>query len=213
MTTPNYLDVPTLKAYMPTNEVSTTSIWDTEATTLCTNLSRAWDTFTFRKPGAYAVAAPTTRYFDGVNPNANDFVNSIFVDEMAQAPTAVQISTSGSQTGFVTMASSDYYMWPYNAAEEGKPFLRIDLDLISGSTKKWPMYPRSVSVTGLFGYSTSLPADVLQAMLLFAVRFIRKSQQNYLDVGTFLDSGQVLIGMKTDPDLTELIRHYRKSRV
>lgn len=209
----NYIALADVKAYMPNNDVSTTTQWDALVTTLCTNLSRAFDTLTFRKPGAYAMTTSASRYFDGVPQTAGDFANSIFIDELAAAPTSVSISKTGSQTGFVAMATTDYLLWPYNAADDGKPYLRIDLNLVDGQTKAWPSQPRSVQVTGPFGYSATVPADVQEALLLYAVRMLRKAQQNYLQVGQILDSGQIMVGMQRDTDLENLIAYYRKARV
>lgn len=210
MTPAVYLTREQVAAYMPTNEVSTTTVWNTFLDTVCQNVSRAFDTLTFRQPGDYAVEDDTTRYFDGVPVTATDYVLCLAIGELA-ALTSVSIAPNGGDT-FTLVPADSYWLWPYNAAQDYKPYLRIDLTG-SGSVAQWPTRPHSVQVIGKFGYSTEVPPDVYQALLLYAIRFLRKAQQNYLEVGTLLDTGQIMLGMKEDTDLVQLIQFYRKSRV
>lgn len=204
----NYITLAQVKAYAPTNEVSTSTVWDATVTTLCANLSRAFDTLTERHPGAYAVTAASAKYYDGVKPTATDYIDSLLVDEMADAPAEVAISNSGG--AYVALASADYFPWPDNA--DGIPYTRIDLNPY-GQTKTWGYDRRRVRVTAKFGYSQTVPADVLEAMLLYVVRLMKKVQQNFQEVGQLLDSGVVLIGMRRDEDLQTLIAYYRNSRL
>lgn len=210
MTAPNYVTPEQVQAYMPANDVATATTWDATVTLLCTNCSRAFDKLTFRPPGAYAVADDTLRYFDGVPATATDYVGSIFTDELVEL-TSVGIAPNGGSS-FAPLDVNNFWLWPYNAAAEGKPYLRIDL-APDGAVKCWPSRPHSVQVIGKFGYSLEVPADVEEAILLYIVRMIRKAQQNYLEVGTMLDNGQVMVGMKVDHDLQELILMYRKGRL
>lgn len=209
MTIPNYVTSAQVKAYMPTNEIATSTVWDNVLTTLCANCSRAWDKLTFREPGAYAVDADTTRYFDGVPVTATDYLDQILVGEICAV---TSVSTAPNGGSFAPMNNADYLLWPYNAQLEGRPYTEVMLNP-NGGISSWPSTKRSVQVVGKFGYSLTVPDDVLEALLLYVVRFIRKNQQNFLEVGTITDSGQVYIGMKVDPDLQDLVRMYRRGRV
>lgn len=211
MTLPDYVTAAMVRAYMPTNEVATSTVWDADVTTLCTNCSRAFDTLTFREPGAYAVSDDSTRYFDGIPCTATDFITMLLTGELA-ALTSVSIAPSGGSS-YSSLLADNYWLWPYNAAAEGKPYSRIDLNPDGGAVKLWPSRPHSIQVVGKFGYSQSAPADVQEAILLYIVRILRKAQQNYQDVGAMLDSGVVMIGMKTDHDLQELILMYRRPKL
>jgi hypothetical protein len=205
VTTPVYVTLAQVKAYWPTNEVSVTTDFDALVTTLTTNCSRCWDTLTWRNPGDYAVVTPDTLWYDGVPFTATDYLDVLPIDEIAAVPTSI-ISDG------YTLLSTDYFMWPYNAPHNFRPYTQIRLNP-TGMLKLWTTKIHAISVTGLFGYSVVVPPDVSEALLLYIVRMVRKSQQNYLEVGTLLDSGQIMIGMKTDPDLQVLLEHYRKSRV
>lgn len=211
MTLPDYVTPEMVRAYMPTNEVATATVWDADVATLCTNCSRAFDTLTFREPGAYAVSDDTTRYFDGVPCTATDFLTMILIGELADL-TSVSIAPNGGNS-YNPLLVDNYWLWPYNAIAEGNPYSRIDLNPDGGAIKLWPSRPHSIQVIGKFGYSQIVPADVQEAILLYIVRMLRKAQQNYQDTGTMLDSGVVLIGMKTDHDLQELILNYRKPKL
>lgn len=211
MTLPNYVTAAQVKAYWVNNGVQNTSQYDNVITTLCTNCSRAFDVLTFHLPGAFAVTADAAQLFNGKPWTATAYQLSIAVPELATTPTLVEISISGSQTAFVPLASTDFYCEPLESPLVGKPFTTITLDAQNGQYKQWPIYPRSIRVTGKFGYSTTIPDAVNEALLLYVVRMIRKIQNNYLEVGQLLDSGQVMIGMKYDPDLQTLIQQYRKA--
>lgn len=208
-----YVTLAQVIAYNPENELSTSTTWNTLITTLCTNCSRAFDTLTFRQPGAYFVTDDATNYYDGIPPTATDFITTKIVDEIAAAPTSVSVSMSGDPSAFVALSSADYFMQPYNATNSGKPYTKIALNMISGAYKAWPCLPRSIQVVGKFGYSTSVPADVQEAILMYVTRLFKKVQQNYQEVGTLLDTGQVMVGMKKDYDLNLLITYYKKSRL
>lgn len=196
---------------MPTNEVATSTVWDSNVEVLCANCSRSFDTLTFREPGAYAVDTDTTRYYDGIPFTATDFVDLLFTDELA-ALTSVSIAPNGGST-YTAVDAANFWLWPYNAAVMGKPYTHIRLNAEGGSVQAWPSRLHSIQVTGKFGYSLIVPADVQEAILLYIVRMLRKAQQNYQDVGTMLDSGVILIGMKQDHDLQETILMYRKARL
>lgn len=205
MTVPNYFTAADLKAYWPVNEIVTSTVWDAMMATLGTNVSRALDVLTWRQPGEFAVSDVTTRTFDPPNQLSTDFQTTLFIGELADVPTLVSING-------LAVPSSDYWLKPYNAAAEGRPYTSILLNP-DGTTQSWGVKLHSVTVTGKFGYSMTLPPDVFEAAMLYAIKFIRKAQQNYLETGTVLDSSQVMGGMKVDTDLQELILQRRKSRL
>lgn len=206
MTPPAYFQLSDVKAYMPNNEVSNTTKWDGLVTTLTTNMSRAFDTYTSRAAGAYLVTADSTRYYNGVNPNATDYTTNLLIAELAGTPTSISIANSSYQ--YTPMLSTDYFMWPDNAALDGYPYWRVDLNP-NGQTTAWPWMRRAVQVVGKFGYSQAVPSDVFEALLLLAVKYVRKAQQNYLKTGTVLDVAQIMGGMDVDPDIAGLILYYR----
>lgn len=204
MTPSNYLTLEEVKAYAPNNELSTSTIWDGLVTTLCGTLSRAFDRFTFRDPGAYAVTGTSVLLFDGVPDTATDYRQYLDIGEMADTPTLVTING-------VSVPSNDYWPEPYNALSSYRPYTHLYMRP-DGTTQRWGAKKRSIAVTSYFGYSKTVPPDVLEALLLFTLRFVRKAQQNYMETGVLLDSGQVMVTAKRDEDLADLILHYKRSR-
>lgn len=201
----DYLTLAQVKAYWPTNEIALSSDWDVTINTLCTNCSRAWDTLTWRRPGRYAVSVSTLRWFDGIPATATDFTDALTIGELADVPSAVVDNGT-------TVLSNQYWASPYNAVDDFEPYTVLLLNP-GGGKPRWGTKLHSIQVTGYFGYSKTVPPDVFEALLLYVIRMVRKGQQNYLEVGTLLDSGQVMIGMRVDPDIQILLEHYRKPRL
>lgn len=201
----DYITLAQVKAYMPTNEVSTSSIWDTMVTTLCNTTSRLFDLLTWRNPGDFKVQDSVIKYFDGNPPTKTDYWDILSIGELAEAPTLVQIDGN-------TVLSTNYWTWPYNAALDFVPITALRLNP-AGTLKSWQAQLRGIAITGKFGYSTTVPPDVYEAMLLFVVKYVRKAQQNYMDSGTILDSGQIMQGMKEDADLSKIIEYRKRPRL
>ena len=207
MTVNNYFTLQDVKDRMPENAVSQTTFWDLYVTDLIPEISRSWDTLTFRQPGDYAVSDNVARLFDGVPPTARAFVRTLFLGEVVGTPSLVEINVNGDGTTWVSLPSTDYFLRPTPNLYTGKPFNFIDLNR-NGTTRCWPQWQQSVRITGYFGYSRTVPADVFNGVLLFVIKFVRKAQQNYLETGTLLDSGQVMNGMKVDEDLAQILHRY-----
>jgi hypothetical protein len=200
-----------IKAVMPDTNWSTT--YDALLTTIITRASRAIDLFTGREPGAFSVNANTTRYYDG---SGNKI---LWVDELAELPSTVAVAETGvvdnaSGTGgtYTVYSTSDYFPWPYNALAERKPFLKLELDQLNGSKYSWYKFPRSVKITGKFGYTTttSLPPEIVQTTIIQAIRWFKRGQQAYQDVGAIVELGQLRYVQALDPDIKEMIMHLRK---
>lgn len=187
--------------------------YDALLTVLITRASRAIDLFTGREPGAYSVNADTTRYYDGSG------CSVLWCDELAAVPSTVAVAETGvvdnaSGTGgnYTNWATSDYFCWPYNALTERKPFLRLELDQLNGFKFSWYRFPRSVKITGKFGYTTTtnLPPEVVQTTIIQAARWFKRGQQAFQDTGAIVELGQLTYTKALDPDIAELIMHLRK---
>lgn len=220
----DYCTVNEIKAALP--DVRWGASYDALLTALATRASRALDRFCGRKPGAFFVSADTTRYFDAPGGSGNALVqgwpssnqlaigsggdlSSLWIDEgLAAAPTSVAISLDGS-ANYTTLQSSDYILWPYNAVEEGQPYLRIDLDILYGHYSTWFGFRRGVQIVGKFGFSTSIPDDVKQATIIQAARWFKRGQQMFQDVIKITDGAQEVYANRIDPDLAALVQHLK----
>lgn len=166
--------------------------------------SRLIDRITGREEGAYKVAAATVRTFDGSGCGFQ------WVDEMAEAPTAVAVSETGALTSYTAWAATDYMPWPYNAAAKGLPYLRLDVDQLNGDHALFYRFPKSVRVTAKWGYSTAVPADVQQAVIVQTVRWFKRGQQAFQDAGAIFELGQLRYVKQLDPDVQLIVDHLRR---
>lgn len=169
--------------------------------------SRLIDRITGREEGAYMVEEATVRYFDGSGCGFQ------WVDEMAEAPTTVAVSETGSVTSYTSWASSDYMLWPYNAAAQGRPYTRIDVDQLNGGHALFYRFPKSVKVTAKWGYSTAVPEDVQQAVIVQTVRWFKRGQQAFQDAGAIFELGQLRYVKQIDPDVAVIVEHLRRVTV
>lgn len=207
----DYTTVTEIKAEMP--DTSWSTAYDTLLTTIITDASRAIDLFTGRVPGAYSINVDTTRYFNGTGNR------ELWIDELADVPSTVAVAETGvidnvSGTGgtYTTYAATDYYLWPYNAVAERRPFLKLELDQFNGSKFSWYAFRRGIKITGKFGYSTttSLPPEIKRATKIQAIRWFKRGQQAYQDVGAIVELGQMRYVQSLDPDIAEIIMHLKR---
>jgi hypothetical protein len=106
-----------------------------------------------------------TRYYTASSPYG------LTVDEFT-AITTLKTDTTGDRIFEVTWATTDYYLLPYNAAEDGRPYDRVEVDQVSG-TQRFPVgVPGGVQLVGAFGYAASgAPPLVKEACLRLVERF------------------------------------------
>lgn len=170
---------------------------------LITRASRLIDRATARPDGAFYASADSVRYFDGSGQREQ------WIGELAAAPTTVQVDEGGAGT-YTTWAGTDYILWPYNAAADGKPYTRLDVDQLNGDKAVWYRFPRSVKITGKWGYSVAVPEEVKQAVIIQTVRWFKRAQQAYQDVGAIVELGQLRFVRQIDPDVEFIVNHLRR---
>lgn len=205
----DYCTAAEIKAVMPDGNWG--SSYDTLLATLATRASRAIDRFTGRKPGAFKVDADVTQYFDGSDGP------ELWIGELAAAPTSVSVaeggvvdSAAGTGGNYTAWAATDYLLWPYNALDEGQPYVRLDVDIHNGSKAFWHAYPKAVKIVGKFGYATSTPSDIAQAAIIQAARWFKRGQQAFRDTGAIVELGQLTYTRALDPDVAAMIEHLRR---
>lgn len=233
----DYCTVDDVKGAWPDNVIAVSSSpYDQMIADEITEQSRTFDRETNRKPGAFYVSADTTRYFDGPGYGlfspiygyktqrlTSGYTGAISLDigQMAAFPTSVsmaqgaQIDTgSANSNGVYTLVpATDYYAEPSNALEEGIPIQKLTLDIVNGTTRVWLPYKRGIKIVGRFGFSTTPPDDVRKCVKLMVIRQLRKAQQNWLDVATINDAGQIMSAAKIDYDIADTLRRYRRMAI
>jgi hypothetical protein len=206
-------------------------VWTTQYNTFINRLipaaSRLVDRKTNREPGAYYASANQVRVYDGIDWSGYSSTRmyghdqtlafeafgapvsyrSLRIDEIAGAPSLVEMSLDGMT--YQSLVANDYFMWPYNAAQQGQPYTRIDLNLLGGNYQFLYSWPRAVRVTGPFGYSASVPDDVKQVVIIQVARWFKRGQQMYQDMAVVTDGVQAVY-TKMDNDLAELVAERRR---
>ena len=198
----DYCTAAEVKAAMPDGNWGAT--YDVLLALLAARASRAIDRITKREPGAYAVAADTTRYFTG----GKDI--DLDIGELAAAPTSVSFAEAGDLTDLTALAATDYFMEPYNALAEGLPFNFIRLDTLNGDWHYWPGFQKSVVIVGKFGYAAAAPDDIKQAAIIQCARWFKRGQQGFQDTGAIVELGQLTYTRALDPDIEMMVDFLRK---
>jgi hypothetical protein len=91
--------------------------------------------------------------------------------DVIETPPLVSISELATDTGartYLTIwATTDYDLYPYDAADAGRPYTEIRRSPLG--VYAWPSHVRGVRITGIWGWP-SVPAPIVQATMREAER-------------------------------------------
>lgn len=151
----------------------------TTASRLIDMLVGRWDGF------FYPSTSDVTRYYNGSGEEEQT------IDEFASI-TSVSVSEQGgtASTDYTAWGSSDYFVEPYNYAENGKPINKLTIDF-NGSKPCWYGYRKSVKVVGVAGYSVATHPLVAQACRTQAVRWFMRAKGGWQDTSGNENTGQL----------------------
>jgi len=164
-----------------------------------TSASRAIDQHTGRR----FYAASDTRYYTAVYPHRLNLPDDLLT------VTTLKTDDDGDRTYENTWSSTtDYYLAPYNAATDGRPYTTIEVDTANGRYA-FPSTPRGVQIVGSFGHNAtgSHPAPVEEACLRLAER-LNALRLAPLGVAGSPETGVVRIA--SDRDLADLLWPYSR---
>jgi hypothetical protein len=132
---------------------------------------RAWEQRTGYLP--FLAGTATSRRFDPPGPNhgyppAITGLNRggeriLPLDAgLAAEPTSVVVGYSDTDPGTTLTAGTQYWLHPYNALAKGMPYTRLEFVV-----PQWGA-PRSVLVTGSWGFSQTVPDDAWEGIMAYA---------------------------------------------
>lgn len=130
----------------------------------------------------------------------------LWIDDIVTV-TTVQADPGGDGTFEETWTvNTDYILEPMNAAADGWPYTTLRLH--PRSSRYLPVdYPRSVKVTGQFGWS-AVPESVAMATKLIASKLVKRVREAPFGVvGLGFDGAAVRIASQ-DPDVRVLLAGY-----
>lgn len=107
----------------------------------------------------------------------------------------------------------DFVLEPLNAAQDAsnlQPWTRIRVHPLTSFTFE-PRYPRTVKLTGKFGWP-AVPTAIAQAAGVLAAKLVQRSRNAPFGVVAVFDAGAVAQIARNDPDVMFLISPYMRHR-
>jgi hypothetical protein len=122
--------------------------------------------------------------------------------------TALATDWSGAQTFTQSWTvNHDYILTPLNAAADGEPYTAIEVMPRSGLYMPWD-YPRSVRVTGQFGWP-AVPEPIKQATMMLASRLVKQVREAPFGIAGFGDGVAVRLA-GADPVIGSMLERYQR---
>lgn len=151
----------------------------------------------------YKSTADETRFF-----TPRSYIH-VFVGDMVSLSSLYTDTASGDRTYPHQWSATDYDLYPYDAAQisEPEPYRWID------RTPRGTFFfdknvPKSVKVTGIFGWS-AVPAAISKMCLLWAERMVKRFDTPLgVSASTALGEMQVKVP-PPDPDVEAVLSNYR----
>lgn len=98
----------------------------------------------------------------------------LYIDDLITL-TTLKTDSGGDGTYEDTWTTSDYVLLPLNAATDGEPYTEIQLHPLA--SLYFPIeYPKTVELTGKFGWS-AVPPEIKEATTILAGRFLKRSRE------------------------------------
>lgn len=179
---------------------------DPELSVALTAASRAIDHATSRHFGVDDSAV--ARYY---SPLSGSFQRdwgdraTLEVDDISTTTGLVVKSDTAGTGSFATtlVLNTDYRLFPYNAALEGRPWTRIILSQGVG----WAQAERGVEVTARWGWP-AVPSAIKQATLVQASRFVKRRDAPFGVAGSPEMGNELRLLARLDPDVAVLVAGY-----
>ncbi len=179
-------------------QLSNQSYADDDIDRACAAASRAIDNNTNR----IFYSVDETRYY---SPDARDNALDI-IDVQSISEFAVDIAGDGSFSTTWT-EGTDFDLEPFNPSN-GAPYEAVRIRRQSG--QRWPFYPRSVKVTGTFGWA-AIPDPVNQYAIILASKLLKRTREAPFGVLAFgIDAPFGMHIARSDPDFNFILGDYVK---
>ena len=190
-----------VEEFKSTIELSGTSFSDEDVKMALRSACRAVDEICGRRFYLDADASQV-RYYSPDNPW------TLYIDDISTI-TTLKTDDDGDGTFENTWTlNTDYYVDPLNAVYESRPWSKLCVH--PSGTYLFPTnYPRSVELTGKFGWPV-VPAQVEEATTLLAHRLLKRARQAPFGISGLGLDGSVVRIMMSDPDAMMLLRPFMR---
>lgn len=150
----------------------------------------------------YPTTDTVTKYYDGSGESEQN------IGEWATL-TTVSVSEDGSvqSSDYTSLASTDYFEWPYNHTADAGPIKKIILDTLNSTVLyRFSPYRKSVLITGIPGYSLTPPDIVVRACTRQAIMWFMSAKQGYQETGASATiGGMTFTTEKLDSSIKEML--------
>jgi hypothetical protein len=180
--------------------------WDYALWQMAIECSRLVDHYCNLEEHAFLAAGSAIRYMDG-NGEAE-----LWLNWPATSISAVAVEENDG-TYTVWTQGTDYYRWPYqdDTALTVNPITRLDVNLKSdGGKSTWTRGQRRIKLTGVWGYSTTVPDLVARACKMQVAEWYKLAMQGWSDTGGAPEFGELQYPRKLDAAAMKLIEPYRQ---
>jgi hypothetical protein len=190
-----------LETFKSTADLKHTNFLDGDILVALSAAARAVDEICCRRFWA-DVDAAQVRYY---SPQRSDH---LYVDDLI---TLTTLKTDEGRDGTFENTwtlNDDFWLEPLNAATDSEPYMAVRVNPL-GAFTFFP-YPRSVQVTGKFGWS-AVPPAVTEATTILAGRFLKRSREAPLGDPAALALGGAAVRLTgKDTDVTTLLGPYMR---
>ena len=106
---------------------------------------------------------------------------------------------------WTALAATDYWLMPHN--KYPKTWLKLNPN---GDWSEFPVGPRTVKVSGRWGYSVNVPQDIKDIAIALTSRMFRSKDAGMSEGVGMAVIGEYKIGQYMDAKLTSMLAPYRK---
>ena len=130
---------------------------------------------------------------------------SLEIDDISSV-VSLQTDDAGDQQFGTTWGTADYVLEPFNAAQTGRPYTA--LQATTNGARSFPVDTvRGVKLTAVRGFP-AVPKPIVTATQLQCGRIFNRRNTPFGIAGT-LETGQMRLLSRLDPDVEQLVRPYR----
>ncbi len=199
--TTNYITREQLKV---TLEMSNQAYADEDIAAAITAASRGIDEACQRRFFADSDALQV-RYYSPAN------WTTVMIDDLA---VLTELATDQSGDGTFSTAwtrNTDFVLEPLNAPADGWPYTRIRTHprRVTAGLPAW--WPRSVRVTGQFGWA-AVPGAITEATTILASQLLKRAREAPFGIVAFGDAGATARLATTDPSVRFLVAPYMREK-
>lgn len=182
---------------------------DTEIGVAITSASRAIDHDTRRQFGLTGSAV--ARVYTYVGESIEGRLSLAIDDVQTTTGLAVALDLNYDGTFETSLTNgTDYDLWPWNAAADGKPWTHV---VLRPTTSAWfPFFARGVQVTANYGWS-AVPSVVKTATRIQAARFFTRRDSTYGIAGSPQVGSELRLLDRLDPDVSLSLASVRRARM